>query len=1144
MATTTISAGDLTKLRSAQWIDELALHITPLVTVQSGTITAVPTTVPYVSVTWDGSTSGVEIGQMVKITNGTTVRTYGVIRKLPSGSTLFISTTSLGNPGYTGRVESPIQVGDTVRVYSHHPLWGLFSTIRQRVFYKSYDVPYTDQNEFPPPVSNAGTWQAARITSGTAAFTVPRSGSNTSFAFGAASISTYLWTLPAGVTLQGGFATSDAVIGVDAVVGTHLVKLKVTDSSSKVHTAYVWLFVSDGTTGTSLSERFAIDITGDSQDQQGRTISFIATGTGLDDSILYPGAGILLREWPLYAGSALSDGVSVDTFVGYITDIDYESDGDIGTATVTAVSPMIYAEQVTQPPQRVTEKASPSNWTEANSILTNPRGLAYYISKWHCPSLLDMHDFDVTLTTPRKRDMSFDTDSLGAALQVVAQLITGNIGSASDGTTVMRRNPLLETNTIRNALDTVITWTDEDLKPELQYRIALQSKASKAYTGAFIYDGTTTKAHRAVKRWYQGVGEQTLPDFIVTAAQGLTYILEKVGHFMALQNRDIDSIALPLLRNQDVIDPAYMLWNGLTSSSDYDPRGIGFTNERVLPVSVERTWDGLIKDIVVTVQLETFGQPGEEVIIGSALTSLIGGWFSTTLLPYIPQAEDGLFGTGSIVIAINESGDIAITYSLLNSDPEWISLNEKFDNETICDVDWDYGSDFIANGYVMTDALGLYVCTIDGTAFKVYYIPDVIDPNSIPVLLDTQTMPDSSADTNGVIACSETTPTLVIAAWKDQTGVQFTRSTDSGDSWSDGRVGSSVTDTANDDAPIGLAIWGTTILCTGPDGSNDYGLYKATSGGSFSLVTNSETGNVPLPMIHISSSAAALATIKAIASGITVDFDSGYGTYTLAYVGTFLTVAQAAVGNPGDAAQGTYVGVTTTFEGIEVTIDLPSSQSVVNISFDYYLDTTNAGLRWSIFARDGGSPVTSWGEDIASATSSWETIDLIDDGFDLGSFPVTTDEIILTLEHSGAAGASHSHDYRLDNIVILYSSGAEILYKVTTYTGSSVWVDISPVADVAPAEPYHLAIDFLAPATLQMVGSDNVWRDSVNLGGTWSSNGSSSYRTFLTQNDVILGGGTSVLGLLTDGGISFNSKLGNLSVVWDSIGTIRKLLAL
>lgn len=1302
MATTTISAGDLTKLRgSHQWIDDLALHITPLVTIQSGTITAVPSTVPYINVTWDGSTSGIEVGQMVKITNGTTIRAYGVIRKLPSGSTLFISSTSLGNPGYTGRIESPIQVGDTATVYSHHPLWGLFSTIRQRVFYKSFDIPYTDQNESPPPVANAGTWQAARIASGaTAAFTLPRSGVNTDFAFGAATITARLWTLPAGVSLQAGFSTSDAVIGVDAVAGTHLLKLKVTDSSGKVHTAYVWLFVSDGTTGTSLSERFAIDIAPGGNPPAGRTISFIATGTGLDDSVLYPGAGILLREWPLYNGNALSDGVSVDTFVGYITDVDYESDGDIGTATVTAVAPIIYAEQVTQPPQRVTEKASPSNWTEAHSVLTNPRGLAYYIIKWHCPALLDMHDYDVTLTTPRKRDMRFDTDSLGAALQVVAQLITGNIGSASDGTTVMRRNPVLETNTTRNALDTVLTWTDEDLKPELRYRLGLQSKAGKAYTGAFIYDGSTTKAHRAVKRWYQGVGEQTLPDFIATVAQGLTYILEKVGHFMALQNRDIADIDLPLLRNQDVIDPAYMLWNGLTSSSDYDPRGIGFTNERVLPVNVERSYSNsngsFIKDIVVTVQPETFGQPGEEYIVGSAMSGLAGGWFSTTPLPYTPQAEDGIFGTGSIVIAINETGKLAVTYSLLNSDPEWISLNEKFSNETVCDADWDFNSDFIVNGYVSTDALGLYVCTIISTLFKVYYIPDVLDPASVPELLDTQTMPDSSADTNGVIACSETTPTLVVAAWKDQTGVRVIRSTDGGDNWTVGRVGSSVTDTDNDDAPIGLAIWGTTILCTGPDGSSNYGLYKATSGGSFSLVTNSNTSDAPLPIIRIASTTNALTTTEGVA-GITIDFDSGHansqdGTFTtfgeaavgnpgnalqgiftgtmvlfafirttiilpssisitnvaldyyldtasfstdwiieikdggvlqetftqtsrpdtwatwetknilddandpsalpvtgdevivtlkssfsggssvthdwrmdniviengttttvdfegvsyiLDYLGTFLVTAVAAVGNPGNAGQGLYTGVIGTYDGITVIIDLPSSQNVSNVALDYYLDTNTGGLAWRISARNGGSFVDSWFEEGLSPLASWVSANIIDDAFDPSGLPVTADRIIIELERADIPGASMTHDFRLDNIIISGGSSADTLYKVATYSGSSVWTGISPSGGVAPLKPYALSIDFLDSDILQMTGSDNVWRETFDLGTSWTNNGASVYRTFLVQNDVILGGGAVALGLLTDGGISFDDKLGNLATAWGgSVGTIRKLLAL
>ena len=531
------------------------------------------------------------------------------------------------------------------------------------------------------------------------------------------------------------------------------------------------------------------------------------------------------------------------------------------------------------------------------------------------------------------------------------------------------------------------------------------------------------------------------------------------------------------------------------------------------------------------------------------MTSLAGGWFSTTPLPYIPQAEDGLFGTGSIVIAINESGDLAVTYSLLNSDPEWISLNEKFDNETVCDADWDYGSNFITNGYVQTDALGLYVCTISATKFRVYRIPDVIDPNSVPVLLDTQTMPDSSANTNGVIACSETSPTLVIAAWKDQTGVQFTRSIDSGDSWTDGRVGSSITDTDNDDVPIGLAIWGTTILLTGPDGSSNYGLYKATSGGSFSLVTNSETGNIPLPLIRIASSSAALATVKTDTSSVTVDYDSGYSNYVNDQDGTFTTFGEAAVGNPDNALQGVYTGSLISFIYIQTTVTLAASVSITNAALDLYIDADEASVNWYIEVWDGGvlqvrfESIFSHGAD---PTPDWMTEDILTGSINPEELPVTGDEMRFKLIVLGGGGdPSHVNDFRLDNLIITTGGSAgETLYKVTTYTGSSVWADISPVADVAPDEPYHLAVDFLDADTLHMFGSDNIWRETDVLGASWATNGSSNYRVFLIQNDVVLGGGAGVLGLLTDGGIGFDSKLGNLATAWGSVGTIRKLLAL
>lgn len=157
MASTEISVNDVGILRSGHaFTKSLDVHITPLTVVQSGTITALPATYPTVSFTWDGSTTGVVVGQLVRITNGDTHKAWGVIRLAPSGSTLFINETPLGASGYATDIENAIAVSDTVTVYSHRPLWTLHSRIANKTFFKMWNVPYSDQNEDVPPVANTG----------------------------------------------------------------------------------------------------------------------------------------------------------------------------------------------------------------------------------------------------------------------------------------------------------------------------------------------------------------------------------------------------------------------------------------------------------------------------------------------------------------------------------------------------------------------------------------------------------------------------------------------------------------------------------------------------------------------------------------------------------------------------------------------------------------------------------------------------------------------------------------------------------------------------------------------------------------------------------------------------------------------------
>ena len=1138
MATSAISSEDLTKLRADQYIDDIALHITPLVTIQSGTITAIPTVSPFVSITWDGSTSGIEVGHMVKITNGSTLKAWAVIRKLPSGAALYISTTPLGSAGISTQIENSIEVGDTVTVYSHRPLWGMYSRIAEGVFYKSWDIPYTDQNENVPPVSNSGAWQVAKLANGvsTHTFTLPKEGANTSFAFSSFTISSYLWSLPTGVTLASGFNLTDDVIDVDAIAGTHLVSLTITDSNANTHTSYLWLFVSDGTTGTSLSERYVIsDMTGTST-RQGTEITFTITGENLQD-VIYPSAGIVLRQWAKFDDSELSDNVLIDTFVGYIKrdGISATHNGDVGSLSVTFASPVIIASSIVQPSQSLEDVSSPANWAECDDALSNLRGHLFYAIQWHTPNLLSMHDFDAPFATPRKKFGTFNSTNLGAAMRITSDYVAGNLGSTADGKTTVRKNPLYMSNTDRNAVANIITWQEQDIDPDkgFDYVKRMGSQLAESSTGAFAYDGTARKAWAAAKFWNQGVGKAQLPNFIVTIAEGIGRILEVVGHFFAEQNSDIRTMPLNLNGLQDVIDPSLMLWCSLNVSSEFDPYGVGFVNKRMLPMSVDRSWaideNGVSLEITLSVQPETFGQIGEEVAIGNANTYLSGGWSIATDTPFTPAQDNNAFG--SIIILHDDNGKFAMTYNRFVSNIEWTDLSSSVDSEVVHDWDFDWNSAYF-DGNDATAPLGIYAVTSSGASLNIWYFADILN-SLIATNIHTYTMNDSSCTSEARIECSETTTTYVGVGWHDQTGTEFGYSNDGGATWqAKANVGSTTTDTANDNAPLGMDIDAAYTLISAPDATPEYGVYRAsTVGGSFSAVANTERTSEPQPMIKIepSGSIAYVSTIGAGGGGInaTVTFDAGGYAYTLPDTPTPNVGTIAANGNPGNAVfdNATNIGLYIAAE-----MDLLAVYALTSYSIDYYADAhTDATIEIYI---DGVLDTTI----VPTVSIAWTTVS--------GSLSTSGQVVEIRL----VAGPNSLATDRLDNLNIVGSAVASTaLFKVEPFTGTPTWTDITPSSDETPERPHDLIIDLIDPLVLDTV-SDNSknWYTSTDGGTSWGlSEAASNKRTFLTAGETLLAAGNGEVKISFDAGANFDDLTGNLSSVWGgTIGNIKRVNAL
>lgn len=1165
MATSTISGANQTLLRSVQWIDGASLFVTPLTSVFTATINSVPTRFPYVSLTLSATVTGVSVGMMWRVTDGTSIVSQGVVSKAPSGSTLYISQTPLGAAGFATNIEQAIEVGQTVTVYTHRPLWSLYSRIAQKTFFKIWDLAYTDQNEVTQPVANTGAWQAGVLQSGasTYRFTLPLRGVNESWSVGSLVAPTTEWVLPAGVSFVAGYDEFDGVVEVDAEAGTHLISLIAT-RSGRTHTAYMWLFVTGGSDSVAVSNGAAIAIESDNQNRLGRVMKFRVFGSDWQ-STFYPGAGILFKEHANYNGQALSAGVGIDSFIGYVAEIESQHDGNIPSILVTVESPMIYAARLAQPSQSLTEVTEAARWTECESLFSNPQGFMYYLIKWHSPSLMDMHDLDVPYNEPRRKYLEVNNKNLQANLSVIADYIAGNLGSASDGTTVLRKNPLYMSNADRNAVDTLLTFLDEDVKAPFTYYKRMYNAYSDIRVGAFAFAGTKPKVWYAGKRWAQGSGATEMPNVTVTATEGLTRLKEIAGHYAAEQNAEIQEIGIDLLRNQDVIDPAYMLWYALTIPANFDSyAATGFSISRLLATEITRDWEidngGLKKRIRLTGQLETFGQAGEELPVGNVKGISQGGYSFGVGIDFAPNTSSGMFGGSQSVssaFVLSVDGLFAMTQNYFTQSPQWIGLNAALSGETVNDFDFDYNSAFFAEGRNPAASLGMYVVTIDVDEAHIWYFDDILR-STFATLLASLTLSDETITTEARIKCSETYPLLVLAGFKDGTGTRYSRSTDGGATFGSlTRVGSVIADTSiNDNAPLGLWVDGQRQLISAPNASAEYGTYFAsTAAGSFSKLASSQDSSFPQKAISIEpsgtyayvSSAEGFAGILAfdgsdtISAGDPSTTANRYQSLTDTTGGSVITSdGIAASGNPGNCYRWAGTSFFTT-DNVQLQISMPSFPALSTlrrIKFDVYFDfpSANLGVR---------TPTTASGDEVVLSNAQknqWITID--SDDYPVFDLPEDHDDIFILFLPKSVVGAAW--EIRVDNIetdVLIEDK----LWRVTDFAGTPSWTNISPSTGEAPEVPNSIAVDVVNAQTINLfsgLGTD--WYRSTNRGSSWTTFANNSpYRAIFTLgNQLIVGGIGEQLAVSFDSGTTLNDITGDLESVWNSFPAIKKTLVI
>lgn len=1020
---TPISPADVTRLRTARHSTSLVLNAAPLVEVASAQINQYTFAYPLGELTVDNTSddwlTAVQVGQAFSIgtTPGSHDIKWGVVRKTPTATTFYPNALTLGDPGHPRNLIGGIDNDLYLTVWKHRPLWGHLSAIRNKKFYKAWDVAYTDEGSNPNPMARLGLHRYAEADAVTGKASLTFSAAN-SYAWGSKTITGYSWDIDGG-TLTGGTLTSSSLTA-EFEPGWYVITCTVTDSGSKAHTGFRYLWVA-GDDYTPFGASHAWEITGDDQDRGGRKVNITFTGY-FDEDDFYPGQAFLLVETPLFGGEALEDADAFQhTFLGYLTEMDTEQDGYVPSVRVKIESPYHVARRLPAAPQQMAEKSSPANWTQVTSTLSNVVGAAWYIMQHHAPALLAGHDFEFndTLKSLRKQSFAWQQDSIGQQLDALKALGQfAGLGSRSDGTLVFQISAVhLATQDERNALESKFTWNANDITSPLRRMRQLFMPVSEVRGDAFAYGGgsqaTPYRSRAAGDVVSQGVGSSSFT-CVVTTDQGQDGLNILTGHQYAQEVAEVPTFETELSGNLDIADPtATNVWHTFAIPTVFDPFEQQWVS-RALPLRVRRRWEmtqyGLVKDVTIEWQPDFFGQPGVTVPIerGAAGSQV------QRPVKYEPKIER------AFALPWDASGNAARTFNFHSDIPAWGLLSETIAG-SVNEVTLDYDSDFFTTGL---GALGAWLVTTEGTTLRIYYVTDVRAPLPAPVLLATFTMADSTVTTSARIASSRTTPGFVVAAWRSRTGTRVVRSTDAGINWGSAiTVGDTASDADADNADIGLAVDGVNQLVTARDTDGDYYLYLATStGGSFAKVTGSPASSAPYPMIVVDGQGRAYCrTIEAEGGAdIEVTFDTGGWTSYTVNVGT-----EEAYGNPGDC-----VRVTSALGNggtINVCIDFGGTYSIRRIEVDCYIKwdgtTTPSTLRWLTVQGKGsggcaGTLVFNNSEitNLALvASEEWEVVT------NEPTTPNSCQSLTVSFNtQTGTYGGANVYDTRIDNIRIYF----------------------------------------------------------------------------------------------------------------------------
>ena len=559
--------------------------------------------------------------------------TTGTYLSVEAGMTLLVGTSSgsrdLGKVRVRSATSSQLVVAENshidwsrathLTVQRYWELWPVFPRIindpsddENVIFYKDYDVAYTNQNSILGTFPCAGPHRA--IFAGESVY---YTSSGTYNVLGESL--TYDWAF------EGGSVTGSASAVPGNVTyntpGHYVTRLKVTSSSGAVDTTYRYISVYNNPNNSVSSlpiKNWSMDSLGGSQSEGGYSASFTITE---EDITIYDGDVVVLFADDYYGNTNTSIGGNAPNaskifFVGHIigSSIRYSYRDSSVTFQVSSITGLMKTSEGFS--ISVESKPSPAKWFELLDM--DSRRAIYHYLRWHTTAL-NIADFAFSGQDQKIQFFDADRESLYDAIDnYMRNTLLGTVVSDRQGK-VWTEIGAWATSNPTGSFPSVMSLQNQDWVGSVSVEENLQPQVSYLELGGIAYSGVVTGTFEALISAAPGQTPHvrgTVDRNQGLALVGQTQLNELVGNVYANRNARFPKLGIDLNGNYRNFDIAPQ--ESVAISATANETNIGIPIQATYIIS-GMSWNYSVQNKKLTAHIDIIcllnGTPGDTVTI-------------------------------------------------------------------------------------------------------------------------------------------------------------------------------------------------------------------------------------------------------------------------------------------------------------------------------------------------------------------------------------------------------------------------------------------------------------------------------------------------------------------------------------------------